>query len=159
MSLASCLLATAILALAACININISLFDGDDTPTVEIDDVEFEVEVADTPALRQRGLTGRTYLEERGGMLFIPDEPYVGDFWMKGMLFPLDFIWIGRDCQVADIHVYAGIPERGTPDDLIQRYYSYPRASYTLEVNAGEVDRFGIRVGDKVEFDNIDGRC
>ena len=159
MSLASCFLATAILALAACVNINISLFDRDDTPTVEIGDIEFEVEVADTPTLRQRGLTGRTYLEERQGMLFIPDEPYAGPFWMKGMLFPLDFIWIGRDCHVADIHVYARIPAPGTPDDLIQRYTSYPRASYTLEVNAGEIDRFGIRVGDKVEFDNIDGRC
>ena len=42
MSLASCFLATAILALAACINVNISLFDRDDTPTVEVGDVEFD---------------------------------------------------------------------------------------------------------------------
>ena len=34
-----------------------------------------------------------------------------------------------------------------------------PIAAYTLEVNAGEVDRFGIRVGQKVKFDNIDNGC
>ena len=152
--------AAAALSLAACINIDITLFGGgDDTPVVKVGGAEFEVEVADTPLLRQRGLTGRTHLEERKGMLFIPDERYVGPFWMKGMLFPLDFIWIGDDCRVADVTVFARVPEPGTPDDMIRRYASYPRAAFTLEVNAGEIDRFGIRVGDKVEFDNINDRC
>ena len=42
---------------------------------------------------------------------------------------------------------------------LIWRYRTYPSAAYTLEVNAGEVDRFGIRVGDEVDFENIRGGC
>lgn len=149
----------AIVALSACVNVNIDLGDGDDTPRVKVDDVTFEVEVADTRALRTRGLTGRPYLGEREGMLFLPDGPEVGNFWMKGMLFPLDLIWIGRNCRVADITVNVPVPYPGTPDDEIRRYNSYPPAAYTLEVNAGEVDRFGIRVGDKVKFDNIDNGC
>ena len=149
----------AMLGMTACINIDIALFGGDDTPAVRVDDVRFVVEVADTPQLRDRGLTGRAYLEERNGMLYIPDGPYVGAYWMKGMRFPLDFIWIDKDCRVVDIHVNAGIPDPGTPDIDIWRYRSYPDAAYTLEVNAGEVDRFGIRVGDKVKFDNIDNGC
>ncbi len=148
-----------VLALSACVNIDINLFGGDDTPVVEVDDVRFEVEVADTPALRDGGLTGRDYLEERRGMLYIPEGRFVGAFWMKGMRFPLDFVWIGEDCRVVDIAVNAGIPAPGTPDDRIWRYRSYPSAAYTLEVNAGEVDRFGIRVGDEVEFENIRGGC
>lgn len=154
-----CVVAVMIVSLVACINIDINLFGGDDTPVVKVGGTEFEVEVADTPLLRQRGLTGRSYLEERKGMLFIPDERYVGPFWMKGMLFPLDFIWIGSDCRVADVTVFARVPAPGTPDDLIRRYTSYPNAAFILEVNAGEVDRFGIRVGDKVEFENINDRC
>ena len=149
----------AIMALSACINVNIDLGDGDDTPTVKVDDITFEVEVADTRLLRSRGLTGRPYLGEREGMLFIPDGADAGNFWMKGMLFPLDFIWIGSNCRVADITVNAPVLYPGTPDDEIRRYNSYPPAAYTLEVNAGEVDRFGIRVGDKVQFDNIDNGC
>ena len=153
----------ALLVLPACISVDVTLCtrddSSDDTPRVEVDGIEFEAEVADTQLRRERGLTGRRYLEERNGMLFIPDGAYVGDYWMKGMLFPLDFIWIGRDCRVVDLIVYARIPPPGTPDDEIRRYSSYPAAGYTLEVNAGEVDRFGIRVGDKVRFDNIDNRC
>ena len=151
--------AIAMTVLVACINIDISLFDRDDTPSVEVGDATFDVEVADTPSLWQQGLSGRLYLEERRGMLFIPDDPFAGPFWMQGMNFPLDFIWIGQDCHVADLHVYAQIPGPGTPDEMIRRYTAYPRAAYTLEVNAGEVDRFGIRVGDKVEFNNVPTRC
>ena len=147
------------LALTACINIDIDLFDDDDTPVVRVGDVRFEVEVADTPALRERGLTGRDYLEERRGMLYIPEGRFVGPFWTKGMRFPIDFIWIGEDCRVVDVSVNAWPPNPGTPDDQIWRYRSYPSAAYTLEVNAGEVDRFGIRVGDKVKFENISGGC
>ena len=159
MALGCWALPMAIMGLSACINIDISLFRGDDTPTVRIDNARFEVEVVDTELLRRRGLTGRQYLEERKGMLFIPDGPDAGRFWMKGMLFPLDFIWIGSDCWVVDVSVYAKIPDPGTPDDRIRRYSSYPRAAYTLEVNAGEADRFGIRVGDKAKFENIDDHC
>ena len=156
------LLAASIMGLSACINIDITVSrgdDGDDTPTVRIEDARFEVEVADTELLRKRGLSGRRYLEERRGMLYIPDGPDAGTFWMKGMQFPLDFIWIGGDCRVVDVNVYAQIPAPGTPDDWIRRYSSYPRAAYTLELNAGEADRFGIRVGDKVKFENIDDHC
>ena len=152
-------LAASIMGLSACINIDITLPRGDETPTVRIEDARFEVEVADTELLRRRGLTGRRYLEERRGMLYIPDGPDAGSFWMKGMLFPLDFIWIGGDCRVVDVNVYAQIPDPGTPDDWIRRYSSYPRAAYTLELNAGEADRFGIRVGEKVKFENIDDHC
>ena len=154
------LIVLALVALSPCVNVDISVSrNGDETPVVRIEDTRFEVEVADTQLLRQRGLTGRPYLEERKGMLFIPDGPEVARFWMKGMLFPLDFIWIGRDCRVADVNTYANVPAPGTPDDEIRRYRPYPTAAYTLEVNAGEADRFRIRVGDKVKFENIDGRC
>ena len=163
MSLRPWVLLLAVLGVSACINIDLTLCSrddsSDDTPRVKVDDVAFEVEVADTPLLRDRGLTGRRYLEERKGMLFIPDGSYAGDFWMKGMLFPLDIIWIGSDCRVVDINVHAAVPGPGTPDDDIRRYSSYPPAAYTLEVNAGESDRFGIRVGDKVNFEDIGVRC
>ena len=62
MALGCWMLAIAIMGLSACINIDISLVSGDDTPTVRIDDARFEEEVADTELLRRRGLTGRRYL-------------------------------------------------------------------------------------------------
>ena len=152
------IVAAAFVLSSTCVNIDISV-TRDDTLAVKIEDVRFEVEVADTQRLREIGLAGRTYLEERNGMLFVPEGPEVGPFWMKGMLFPLDFIWISSDCRVVDVSPHATVPEPGTPDNEIRRYRSYPRAAYTLEVNSGEADRFRIRVGDKVKFENIDGRC
>ena len=47
-----------IVGLTACINIDMSLLRGDETPTVRFADARFEVEVADTELLRRRGLTG-----------------------------------------------------------------------------------------------------
>ena len=84
MALGCWMLAIAIMGLSACINIDISLVSGDDTPTVRIDDARFEEEVADTELLRRRGLTGRRYLEERKGMLFIPDGPGCRPFLDEG---------------------------------------------------------------------------
>ena len=104
-------------------------------------------------------LSGRAYMEERRGILFIPNGPEIGPFWMRGMLFPLDFIWIGSNCRVVDVSAYVSAPDSRTSDDSLRKYKSYPSAAYTLEVNAGEANRFGIRVGDKVDFENIKGHC
>ena len=50
------ILPVAFVIISACVNINVNLSsDSDDTPRVKIKDVRFEVEVADTPQLRDRG--------------------------------------------------------------------------------------------------------
>ena len=105
------------------VDIDVMLSSRDETPKVKIDDARFEVEVADTERLRDRGLAGRRYLEERRGMLYIPDRlevgpdgPAVGDYWMRGMLFPLDYIWIDSSCRVVDLTVNARVPAPGTPN-------------------------------------------
>lgn len=149
-----------LLVISACVNIDISFGgNGDETPAVKFEDVRFEVEVANSPALRDKGLSGRSFMEERRGMLFIPDGPEIGPFWMRGMRFPLDLIWIGKNCRVVDITAFVPVPRPGTPDHELRRYHSYPPAAYTLEVNAGEAHRFNIRVGDSVDFQNIKGHC
>ena len=106
----------------------------DGTSRVIIEDVWFDVEVPRTQYLWEQGLTGRPYLEAGKGMLYIPDGPDAGALWMKGMRFPLDFIWIGRNCRVVDIHPYASVPLPNTPDERIPKYRSYTRAAYALEV-------------------------
>ena len=131
----------------------------DGAARVIFDDVWFDVEVPRDQSLWERGLTGRPYLEAGKGMLYIADGPDVGYFWMKGMRFPLDFIWIGRNCRVVDIHPYVSVPLPNTPDELIPSYRSNASASYALEVNAGDSVRYDIRVGDKVEFNNIRAHC
>ncbi len=131
----------------------------DGAARVIFEEVWFDVQVPRAQHLWEQGLTGRPYLEAGKGMLYIADGPDVGSFWMKGMRFPLDFIWIGRNCRVVDIHPYVSIPLPNTPDERIPIYRSYTTAAYALEVNAGESDRYDIRVDDSVEFNNIRAHC
>jgi uncharacterized membrane protein (UPF0127 family) len=69
-------------------------------PYVIIAGVRLSVEVADTPAERGRGLSGREMLPENSGMLFVFDTPGRYGFWMYGMKFPLDIIWIDERLRV-----------------------------------------------------------
>ena len=61
----------------------------------------FEVELAVTPEQRARGLMGREHLGDREGMLFIYEVEGFHSFWMKGMVIPLDMVWMDSDGVVA----------------------------------------------------------
>ena len=91
----------------------------------------------------------------RTGMLFVYQAATNLVFWMRGMQFPLDFIWIGEDCTVVGITVNARPPAPGTPDSALPIYRSGGPVAYNLEINAGEAEEFGIRVGDEVRFSGI----
>src|SRR3954468_18474194 len=64
------------------------------TATLKIGDTVVEAEIADTGDLRGRGLGFRDGLKPGHGMIFIFDDASPRSFWMKGMRFCLDIIWI-----------------------------------------------------------------
>ena len=115
--------------------------------TLEINDAVFTVEIADTPGKQIKGLSDRDHLDENKGMLFVFSEPAYYPFWMKDMLIPLDFIWIKGD-KVVDVN------QNIRPEDYPPPKYFTPKypADSVLEVNAGTVAKFNIKVGDKVSF-------
>ncbi|MDE2686170.1 MAG: DUF192 domain-containing protein [Chloroflexota bacterium] len=125
-------------------------------PYLTIDDARFSVLIADTPALRSKGLGERDSLAERTGMLFIFETGHASSFWMKGMRFPLDFIWVGEDCTVVDLTENVQHASPDTPSSQLAIYQSAVPAAYTFEINAGEVSDFGIAIGDSVQFHNIE---
>lgn len=107
----------------------------------------FSAAVADTPLARMQGLSGHKPLALYEGMLFIFSTPSRYSFWMKGMLFPLDLVWIHKG-------VVIGITENARPmRETGYRLYPSPASvTHVLEINAGAARRFGIRIGDKVLF-------
>ena len=127
--------------------------DGHERIEVRIDGLVIEAEVARTPEERAQGLSGRSSLPESAGMLFVFQEERRPGFWMKGMRFPLDFIWISRDRRVADITRDVPPPEPGTPDGALLLYQPAEPVLYVLEVNAGIVGEAGLRVGEAVTFE------
>ncbi|MDP2432653.1 MAG: DUF192 domain-containing protein [Pseudomonadota bacterium] len=61
------------------------------------------MEVAATPASRERGLSGHERLAPDSGMWFVLPEAGTTGFWMRGMRFPIDLIWVGQNQRVVDV--------------------------------------------------------
>ena len=126
-----------------------------DCPYITIGDTTFTAEIADTPELRSKGLGERDSLPEQTGMLFVFPNGQASSFWMFGMRFPLDFVWIGEDCTVADLTENVQHYPPDTPSSELEIINPASPAAYTFEINAGEVAQFGIEIGDSVQFHNI----
>lgn len=123
---------------------------GSQTPQqkkIKINDVVIKVDVADTPQLRSKGLGGRDNLALDQSMLFVFPEAKKYQFWMKGVKFPVDMIFIA-DARVVDIIKNVPTVPKGTSDEGIIRYQPIISVNMVLEVNAGFVDRYNIKVGD-----------
>ncbi len=113
---------------------------------LHLGDAVVTAEIADTDALRRQGLAGRRALDEFEGMLFVFQQPGPYAFWMQGMKFPLDIIWI-RDGAVVDVALNVPVPN-GDPVTVTPEAF----ATQALEVNAGFVVRHNVLIGSKVEI-------
>lgn len=107
-----------------------------------------EVDVAVTVFEQAKGLGGRESLKNNHGMLFLYDHKEQFNFWMLAMKFPLDFVWIDGKTVV---DITKGVPPPHGLEKPIIVKPAYP-VDKILEINAGEIDRLGIKVGDSVEY-------
>jgi len=115
-----------------------------DTATIRVDEHQIQVEVADTPARRERGLMFRDSLSADAGMLFIyPDEDYRA-FWMKNTRIPLSIAFAKSDGWVSDI--------LDMEPASLDRRASGMRVQFALEMNRGWFKRHGVRVGSRIEI-------
>ena len=116
---------------------------------IEISGKIFEVEVSDTALKRAKGLSGRETLKENSGMLFLFAKPGKYSFWMAGMNFPLDIIWINEN-KIVDISKNiqppkntGGLPAIVSPSTEINK---------VLELSAGAVEKFNIKINDEIKI-------
>jgi len=105
----------------------------------------FSVEVADTDAKREKGLGDRDSLAADHGMYFPFPAAQYWVFWMKGMRFPIDIVWI-QDGKVVDISPEAQV-DAGLP---LKTYSPVEPADAVLELNAGTARQIGLQKGDEV---------
>ena len=117
---------------------------------VTIGDQRVEAEIADTAALQVRGLGYRDGLEPGAGMLFKFERASVRSFWMRGMRFCLDIIWIENERIVGAAENVCPMPE--LPEADLPRYSSEVPVTYVLEVTAGWMDTHGFEAGQPVEI-------
>lgn len=124
------------------------------TPTVTIRSpggqvrASYRVELAQDAAAWQRGLMGRTSLEDGTGMLFVfPDDQH-RSFWMKDTLIELDMLFVSADGR---INTVAASVRPCEADPCPVRSSAAP-SRYVLELAGGEAARAHVAVGDALDL-------
>ncbi len=110
---------------------------------VSIGRVTIMAEAVRTPMRLYLGLSHRRSLPQGQGMLFLMPENQEQTFCMRGMEFPLDFIWINRGV--------AGIT-RNVPPTFAGDLKSPGPVQEVLEVPGGFAQKYGVKVGDRVRW-------
>ena len=113
------------------------------TPKAVID-----VRVADTDTKRDLGLSYFKSLPRNQGMLFLFDRPARYSFWMKGMNFALDMVWMkhlqGNNYQIVSI------TENAVPASYPNTFSPKAPVDAVLEINAFTAKGFGFSEGGEV---------
>ena len=117
------------------------------TRTILVGGATIRVQVVDTDASRQRGLSGIAGLADDEGMLFIFEEDGLYSFWMHEMRFSIDILWIDSEGTV--VHLEKDL----APETYPQSFTPLSPARYVLEVAAGFSEAHGIHVGSRVILD------
>ena len=108
--------------------------------------LQTEVMVSDED--RQMGLMFRPSLPAGRALLFIFDEIDFHGIWMKNCKFPIDIVWL--DAQRKVVHVAPKVPPCETEPCPV--YQPLQRASFVVELNAGQAAKEKAVVGSKLEF-------
>jgi uncharacterized protein len=121
---------------------------GSTTGKVTINGFTWVVDLAMTEQQRYDGLSGRQYLLEGTGMLFLYGEQQPLEFCMRGCVIPLDIAYLSSDFRVVSMHTMEVEPDRVG----LKGYPSGVPARYALEVPAGELARADVRIGSRATF-------
>ena len=109
----------------------------------------FQVEVADTPAGREKGLMYREAMPRYSGMLFVYETPQPVAFWMENTLIPLDMLFFDPAGRLTRIHENAKPLDRTAipgGDNVL----------YVLEINGGMAKKLDIELGAELRHPAVD---
>ncbi len=163
------------LALAACLALSACDQDtGTPTERVKIAGESFTLEIADENAERFKGLSGRTFIEPDGGLVFVfpPAQVQVQQFLMRDCPVAIDILYLDGAGRV--LACYAMVPEaprgpgEGHPnepmnaanrayDTRLKKYSSRYPCGLVIEVAGGTIERLKVKEGDVVTFTDLDG--
>jgi uncharacterized protein len=107
-----------------------------------------QVEVMIKDEDRAMGLMFRSSLPPDRGMLFLFEQPDFHGIWMKNCKFPIDILWLDEQRRI--VHVQESVPP--CKADPCPVYEPLRRASWVIELNAGQARREKAVVGAAVSF-------
>jgi uncharacterized membrane protein (UPF0127 family) len=121
------------------------------TQKVSVANHLFQIAVATTTAQQIKGLDGITSLSADQGMYFPLTGQTGVSFWMKGMIIPIDILWI-KQGAIIGLNPNLSPPAPGTPDNQLVLYNSPdPHPDAVLEIAANQSHRLDLKVGDLVK--------
>ena len=97
-----------------------------------------------------RGMMFRDSLAADRGMLFFHEREGTYSYWMYQTRIPLDIIWMDRYRRIVEIS--ANAPPCKTVASQCRHYGGNQRAQYVLELAGGMASKYGLKVGDILEF-------
>lgn len=105
--------------------------------------VKLAVEIADTDALRMKGLMDRKHMPAGRGMLFVFEREQPLSFWMKNTYIPLSIAYIDGSGTINEMYDMK-------PLDTSVTYPSAKPATFALEVNQGWFEKNTITRGCRI---------
>ena len=117
--------------------------------SVSINGTSFKVIVAKTDNQKEKGLSIYKSLPENEGMIFPFEKADYYSFWMKGMKFSIDIIYI-KDNKI--VQIFKRVPYPKTSSDKLTVVTPKEKSNYILEINSGFSDKYKFKEGDKVEI-------
>lgn len=123
-----------------------------DYTTGMIGDLVVSLKVSKTQDEQSLGLGGTIELAEDEGMLFVYDKdaPNQRIFWMKGMLIPIDIIWL-LNCKIVHIE-HNVLPPSSVVISDIPTYGHGIIADQVMEFKAGFATKNSIKIGSRVSL-------
>ena len=104
---------------------------------------QFNIAIADSSKKKLQGLMNLESLPQNQGMIFLFDESQIIAMWMKNTLIPLDMIFIDENNIIVNI-------KTNTIPHSLDIISSVKNITKVLEINAGIVEKLGIKVGQKI---------
>mgnify|MGYP001183028140 CR=1 FL=1 len=112
------------------------------TRIVTVNNIKLKTRVATTPREQAQGLMYDKSMTDDEGMLFeYPSERNLS-FWMKNTKIPLSIAFIDSQGIINTI--------RDMEPFSLSKIKSTKPAKWALEVNRGWFDKYGVKVGDKI---------
>lgn len=135
--------------------------------SVKIGGQWFHLELATDPESRTQGLSGRTFIEPDGGMLFVFAQPRRLNFVMRDCPVAIDIIFLDASGRV--VAMYAMEPEEprgadeGQPgqfnantqkyEDRLKKYPSRLGSQFVIELAGGTLEGLGLEQGQRIDLD------
>lgn len=114
--------------------------------------VMYDVEVAQTRQQLESGLMLRTVFPSNRAMLFVFPTKKIVMMWMANTPLPLDMIFLNENGFIVSV-------AKNTTPYSTKIVSSQQPAAFTVELNAGEVNKNDIRIGQRAIHPAICGKC